>query len=231
MYKVPKDTRQEIKFVANFYSYPKVLAWIKLNRHGFFREYQDRWVNSIYFDTYDYHAYSSNLSGESSRRKVRYRWYGEKIISSGQVEIKNKRNYFGWKNIYNIPNSPYREGDTWQNIKEKITTYLPEEAKQILKFYNFPVIINRYHRSYYISLDRKIRVTIDTNQSTYDQRYKLFPNFFTKSKLPDTFVIEVKFDRSDRHIASEFITGLPIRVSRHSKYMNSVNSVAGRGYF
>ena len=231
MHQVPINSRQEIKFVANFYSLPKVLAWVKLNKLGFSQEYPDRWVNNIYFDTYDYYAYASNLSGESSRKKVRYRWYGEKALAIGQVEIKNKRNYFGWKNTYQIPNSPYQEGDTWRNIIENITSDLPENSKQILKLYNFPVIINRYCRSYYISLNKKIRVTIDTNQSVCDQRYKVFPNFISESKLLDTFVLEVKFDRSERAIASNFINGLPIRVSRHSKYMNAVNSVSGRGHY
>jgi hypothetical protein len=231
MHQVPINSRQEIKFVSNFYSLPKTLAWIKLNKLGFSKEYPDRWVNNVYFDTYDYEAYSSNLSGESSRRKIRYRWYGEKTLDCGQVEIKNKRNYFGWKNTYHLTKNPYQKGDTWKRVIENITSDLPKNSKHLLKLNNFPVIINRYYRSYFISMDEKIRVTIDTNQSVYDQRYKPLPNFSNKSNQIDTFVLEVKFDRSEGFIASDFITGLPIRVSRHSKYINAVNSITGRGYY
>ena len=229
-YNVPKNARQEIKFVSSFYNYSIIMAWIKAHRVGFFQEYKNRWVNNIYFDTYDYFSYSSNLSGESKRAKVRYRWYGDKVISIGQLEVKKKRNVFGWKDVYKVSESPYKDKDSWADIKRKIFNNLPSQDARVLKFYNFPVIINRYYRSYYISQDRKIRITVDRDQSVYDQRYKSIPNFYAESKLPKTIVIEVKFDRSDRHIVSELLVGFPVRVSKHSKYMNSVNSVSGRKY-
>jgi hypothetical protein len=38
--------------------------------------------------------------------------------------------------------------------------------------------------------------------------------------------VECKFDRDQRELASRILVGLPIRVSRHSKYMNAVNAIA-----
>ena len=230
MLQVPANSRHEIKFVANFYTLPKILAWIKCNNLAFYNEYPDREVNNIYFDTYDYFAYASNLSGESSRQKVRYRWYGHKLLDFGQLEVKNKRNNLGWKDTYKILQKPYNNNDSWREVIKNITAELPDDAKPILKLYSFPVISNKYSRSYFISKDKKIRVTIDTNQVTYDQRYKSQPNFKVKSSVLNTFVLEVKFDRVDRDCVTDFLTGLPIRISRHSKYMNAVNSVSGRGY-
>lgn len=230
MYEVPSKTRHEIKFVANFYTLPKIVAWIESNPHGFFKQYPDRLVNNVYFDTFDYLAYSSNLSGSSSRQKVRYRWYGNEFMNKGQLEVKYKRNIFGWKKTYPISKSPFLKNISWRQIIKNIDLELPTEAKHILKFYNFPVISNSYSRCYYISNNQLIRITIDTNQITYDQRYKLIPNLNKQSKLLNTFVMEVKFDRSNRDVVTDFLNGLPIRVSRHSKYMNSLNSVSGRGY-
>ena len=231
MYEVPTNSRYEIKFVANFYTLPKILAWIKSNNHGFYNEYPDRKVNNIYFDTYDYTAYASNLSGESTRKKVRYRWYGEGEINSGQLEVKNKKNKLGWKDTYKICHNPFENNVSWRKVIKHINHELPDEAKHILKIYNFPVISNSYSRCYFISQDKKIRLTIDTNQKAYDQRYKSNPNFKVQSRLLDTFVLEFKFENKNRQIVSSLLNGLPIRVSRHSKYMNCLNSVSGRGYY
>jgi SPX domain protein involved in polyphosphate accumulation len=231
MLHIPVNSRHEIKFVANFYTLPKLLVWIKCNKLAFYKEYADREVNNIYFDTYEYFSYASNLSGQSSRQKVRYRWYGDQSLDLGQLEIKNKRNNLGWKDTYKVMQKPYKIGDSWRQVIQSISSELPDKAKPILKLYSFPVISNKYSRSYFISQDKKIRITIDTDQKTYDQRYKSFPNFKVKSNLLDTFVLEVKFDKVERDRVTDFLTGLPIRASRHSKYMNSVNSVSGRGYF
>jgi len=225
------NPRHEIKFVANFYTLPKILAWVKSNKLGFYKEYPDRKVNNVYFDTYNYSAYASNLSGESCRQKVRYRWYGDDQLGLGQLEVKNKKNKLGWKNTYKILKKPFRSNDSWAQVMKNITLDLPDIAQHNLKIYSFPVISNSYLRSYFISYDQKIRITIDTKQKAYDQRYKSKPNFSVQSRLLDTFVLECKFDSADRNIVTDLLTGLPIRVSRHSKYMNCLNSVSGRGYY
>ncbi len=225
---VPSDARQEIKFVTNHYNYDKVTTWIKMNGYGFIQGYADRWVNNVYFDTYDYAFYAANLSGQSTRTKLRYRWYGkEKYPSIGRLEIKNKRNYFGWKDIYPVDETPYKKGDSWKTIIKNISNQLPLEASNLLLSCGYPIIINRYKRTYYVSLDNKIRITVDQFQSAYDQRYKPYPALDINSNQPDSIVIEVKFNRNDREIANKIMQGFPVRVSRHSKYMNSVDSVSG----
>ena len=61
----------------------------------------------------------------------------------------------------------------------------------------------------------------------FDQRYKPVANILTRSFLPENIVVEVKFDRDNYDIAKKVIHGMPIRSSRNSKYMNSVNAVTG----
>tara|TARA_B110000008_G_scaffold36588_1_gene33050 strand:- start:19870 stop:20565 length:696 start_codon:yes stop_codon:yes gene_type:complete len=227
MFEIPDNCRQEIKFVTNHSNYYQIISWIKTHSSNFSKSYEDRWINSIYFDSYDYESYASNLSGQSARTKLRYRWYGKKKFPSpGQLELKNKRNYFGWKNTFPVPNEPYNDGDNWRSVLKKIASQLPNEAAYILKTYNSPVIINRYKRNYFCSLDKKIRITVDRNQMVHDQRFHSFPNLEKKSNLPDTIVIEVKFSRHDSKIANKVMQGLPIRVSKHSKYINAVDSVS-----
>lgn len=49
-----------------------------------------------------------------------------------------------------------------------------------------------------------------------------------KANMPKTLILEVKFDRSDRDLATRILQGIPIRVSRHSKYMTGMMAITGK---
>jgi SPX domain protein involved in polyphosphate accumulation len=185
-------------------------------------------VNNVYFDTHNNAAYVQNLSGASSRVKVRYRWYGQsQKPGAGVLEVKCKRNFFGWKKRFKCPGLiAGSEGDDWRDINRQLSEILPHEGRLWLQTYPAPTILNRYLRRYFVSSDEKIRITVDTDQAVWDQRYKSLPNYEQQSSLPDTLVVEVKFAREDRDLASDVIQTMPIRVSRHSKFMNAVRAVA-----
>ena len=223
---VPKDARMEIKFVGYAVNYDAVLNAIRMHPAGFIVPYPDRQVNNVYFDTFDYSAFAENLSGVSSRTKVRYRWYGEsKTPDSGALEVKCKRNYFGWKLRYNIRNLSYRTKASWRAIRRAMVEQAPPEAKQWLDINPLPVLINRYYRNYFVSSDGKMRATIDTRQEVWDQRYMSRPSFNLKANLPETLVVEFKFDRDLQPMASKLLQGFPLRVSRHSKYVNGALAI------
>jgi len=227
MFEIPPNARQEIKFVTNQYNYFQIISWIMMHSSNFSKSYDDRWINSIYFDSSNYQSYASNLSGQSARTKLRYRWYGNKRMpSAGQLELKNKRNYFGWKKTFKVNQAPFSAGDNWNKVKSKIASQLPLEASHILKMYNFPIVINRYKRNYFCSIDKKIRITVDRNQIVHDQRFHSIPSLYKKANLPNTIVIEVKFNRDNFELASDVMQGFPVRVSKHSKYINAVDAVS-----
>ena len=225
---VPENARLEIKFVSYASHFDTLMSWIHLNPFGFYSPFHDRQVNNVYFDGYDYTAYSENLSGVSERTKVRYRWYGASIEPcAGALEIKQKRNYFGWKLHHRVKSAPYSPEMNWYSIRKNIRDQISEHGRLWLDLNPFPILLNRYRRRYFISEEGKIRVTVDTNQAVWDQRFKSEPNFLNKANLPDTLIVEIKFDRKDREYASQTIQGLPLRVSRHSKYMTGVNAISG----
>lgn len=225
---VPETARLEIKFSAYESEVDTLRKWLRLHSAGFYSPYPERWVNNVYFDTYEYFAYSENLSGASARTKVRYRWYGQfDYPYSGTLEIKCKRNYFGWKLRFRAKKPPATKNSNWKDIRKNLIQQLEPEAKLWLESNPQPVMINRYFREYYVSRDNKVRATIDTQQSVFDQRYKRQPNITRAANLPKTLVLELKFDRSDRSLASKITQGLPLRISRNSKYMIAVQSVLG----
>jgi hypothetical protein len=221
--RTPESTRQEIKFVAYETEMPGLLQWIRIHRARFYRPYPDRRVSNVYFDTHDLAACSENLSGASARTKVRYRWYGDLVApAAGTLEIKRKRNFFGWKIQYRVEEEPYTEGATWGDIRQNIMRQVPSEGRMWFKLSPAPVILNRYLRRYFVSADNNIRLTVDCQQSVFDQRLKSTPNFSRPAHLPRSLVVEFKFAREDRQLASDFMQAVPVRVSRHSKYMNGV---------
>jgi len=229
---VPENARYEIKFIAYENEFYRLLHWVKMHRAGFVSPYPDRRVNNVYFDTQDCKAYSENLSGASSRRKVRYRWYNNikddknLQISEGVLEVKCKRNYFGWKKHWKISSSPDKGGSSWREIRSNMLAGLSDDGKRILLNNPNSVLINQYDRKYFVTHDGAIRLTIDLNQNVWDQRYKPKPNYNHRANLCKTMVVEVKFDRNEQAYASEIIQGIPLRVSRNSKYMIGVHSIS-----
>ena len=227
-HQIPDDARLEIKFVTYETEIPELVRWLRVHAAGFEVSYSPRRVNNIYFDSHEYFAYIENLYGSSNRTKVRYRWYGEHDYPvDGKLEIKCKRNYFSWKQYFPINLSSSTEGAPWQSLRRTMLDQLPSHCTLWMDTHPIPVIINRYYRHYYVTGDGRVRVTIDSQQTLYDQRYKPLPNVQHPMHDQGTTVMEFKFDRSDRVYAAQILQGLPLRVSRHSKYMMGVQSVHG----
>jgi hypothetical protein len=225
---IPETSRIEIKFVASDIYYYALLNWLHLHSAGFTSPYPDRWVNNIYFDTHDLAAYAQNLSGVSSRTKVRYRWYGESVCpSAGILEVKQRRNLFGWKFRFKINRSPYIEGSSWRTIRGLLLDQLPPEGKRWLDANPVPVLINHYFRKYFISVENDVRVTVDSRQKVMEQRFKAYPNFTHSANIPEILVVEFKFDRKQYGNVSHIIQGIPIRRGRHSKYITGVKAISG----
>jgi len=228
MYNVPKDARLEIKFASYRVNLSRLLNWISTHSAAFYAPFGDRWVNNVYYETHDSTAYNQNLSGASSRIKVRYRWYGDSLAPApGVLEVKCKRNFFGWKKRFPCNDLPLIDArDDWLTIDRQLAGQLSDEGRLWLQTYPVPTILNRYLRRYFVSADDRIRVTVDTDQAVWDQRYKSVPNYDQQAHLPDTLVVEFKFARDDRELASSIIQTMPIRVGRHSKFMNGVRAVS-----
>lgn len=223
---VPESARQEIKFVTHLRDADVMYRWLRLHPLAFAEAFPVRIVHNIYFDTYEYHAYAENLAGVSDRTKVRYRWYGDSLLPApGKLEIKRKRNQFGWKLNYPVTDLPADENTSWEEIRHLICSDIDQSGQYWMLQNPWAVMINRYRRHYYLSACGRIRITLDFDQTVWDQRKSPRPNLTWAANLPETFVLECKFDRQERDLATRVMNGLPIRVSRHSKYMNAVSAI------
>jgi len=225
--------RSEIKFVCYRNNYSLIKSWIKFHKYNFFKEYEDRNINNIYFDSLDYKAFDDNLIGLPSRLKVRYRWYGnlfsENKKNEGSLEFKFKKNIYGYKKIFKINDLTLNLSSTWREIKNKIQKSLTQEYKIIFDKNSEKILINRYKREYFISKNKKLRVTLDRNIQIFDQRFaSLKPNYKFKNFTQDYLVIEFKFNKEDKMFLNDLDINIPIKASRNSKYINGVRSILGR---
>lgn len=222
----PDALRYEVKFVARATELHRLLAWVRVAKARFTEPFPLRQVNNVYFDTFDHFAFVENLSGASARSKVRFRWYGEVDEPEwGTLEVKRRRTGVGWKLSYPVGPVPVA-GAPWHLFRHALRDQLPGEARLWLDANPLPVLINRYRRRYFLSGDGRVRLTIDWDQRVYDQRVSASPNLTNRANLPDTLVVELKFDRADRKIANRYAQGIPLRLSRNSKYVIGVQAIS-----
>jgi hypothetical protein len=222
----PDSARFEVKFVAPGIELHGLERWARTHWAGFFAPYPSRTVHNVYFDSYEYRAYAAALLEATEREKLRFRWYGDPYrASDGSVEVKSRRARLGWKLTYPV-GAISLAGVPWSEIRRTIRARLPSSARLRFEAAPFPVLINRYRRRYLVSADQRIRVTIDTDQRILDQRLGGTPNLEREAPAPETVVLEFKFDAEQRHLASLVIQGLPLRVSRNSKYAIGVRSIS-----
>ena len=221
------EERHEIKFAAYSLEYGRLCHWLRMHTEGFITPYPQRQVNNVYFDNYDYRAYAENLAGVSERSKVRYRWYGDSSgPAAGSLEVKQKKNHFGWKLRFAVGEAPWREGQGWRAVRGQLRAALPPDGRLWLDSNPLPVMLNRYRREYFCTPDGAVRATIDTRQRVYDQRYGDPLNVSRPAIMQDTLVVEFKFAREDRQRVVAMLQGFPLRIGRHSKFMNATRAIA-----
>lgn len=224
---VPIDARYEVKFVTDSVNKPQLLRWLKLNPAAFRSAFDDRWINNLYFDTKDYVAYSENLAGSSSRTKCRLRWYGPLNESDhGYLEIKHRRSCYGWKERADVAWTGISDIENWAAFHQSLVGQSDGNFRALVDYFSQPVLINRYQREYYISADGLIRTTVDTELDCWDQRFASSPSLLRKANNVRVAVVEVKFSREHRHIAADVLKYIPLRVSRHSKYVTGLAALA-----
>ena len=216
--------RFERKFFISHCSGHEVENMIKQHPSIFSEIFHQRFVNNIYFDSFNLNNYRDNMAGSSKRLKVRIRWYGELFghIEKPVLEIKLKQGLLGKK----IP-FPLRalKLDKTNNFLG-LVNYIDDSngyMKTVMKSLN-PTLLNRYSRKYYQSGDGHYRITVDTDQVFY--RINNYDNLFLNKMTDDINVIlELKYNQEHDTAADRVTNHFPFRVTRSSKYVNGLQKV------
>ena len=216
--------RFERKFFISHCSQHEVENMIRLHPSLFSEIFHQRFVNNIYFDSFNLNNYRDNMAGSSKRLKVRIRWYGECFgyIEKPVLEIKLKQGLLGKK--ISFPLRALKLDKTTNffslvNCMDDSNGYMKTVLKSL-----YPTLLNRYSRKYYQSGNGHYRITVDTDQVFY--RINNDRNVFLNKMTDDMSVIlELKYDQAfDTH--ADLVTNhFPFRVTRSSKYIAGLQKV------
>lgn len=223
----PQDVRYEIKFVASPRELPQLQAWLANSPAGWRVLHPDRVVNNVYLDSFDLQAYWQNQSGDSERRKLRFRWYGATWAgqNGGTLEVKCRKDSIGWKWNARVDWPFDLTRRSWQGWRDGLRPFLPGPHRMLLDARPMPALVNRYSRSYYGSRDGKLRLTVDHDLQSWPQLGAGRPRLGRPAHAVDVLVIEIKCAVADRDLAVEALRDIPWRVGRNSKYATGVEAI------
>ena len=218
------NLRHEIKFSSELEDY-EIESIIKNHPAMFFETFYQRQVNNIYLDSVCLENYDNHVSGVCRRFKIRIRWYGKLIgfIKKPELEIKIKNDKEGKKLSFPLKpfvldknfSSKYLEKDIF--AKSKLPKWLIEQLK-----FCFPVLANSFKRKYFLSADKKYRLTLDTDLEFFKIENK--NNLFLEKIKQDNFnILELKYSPSDYKSANCITEHLPFRLTAFSKYVSGIN--------
>jgi hypothetical protein len=223
--------RYENKFyISNLTKY-EIESIIHFHPAFFSKLYQNRYVNNIYFDYYNFNSFHDNLDGSMHRIKFRIRWYGDLFgnINEPTLELKFKNGLLGYKNSYPLLPFNIDPNDNSFNkqtlIKSVINTDIPDTLKTEIMFLR-PLLLNRYFRSYFQSSCKDFRITVDSGLTSYRLNsnnnsflHKLFDNI--------NVILELKYDSKANNRASEITNYFPFRLTKSSKYVSGIELIYG----
>jgi SPX domain protein involved in polyphosphate accumulation len=223
----PNNHRFERKFIPDGLAVPEVLALVRRHPALFRQTYPPRVINNLYLDSPALRDYHDHIGGTAYRAKTRIRWYGP---LSGHVlrptlERKIKCGAVGSKLSFPLPAFTLDE----RTSPHEMFGFLlrgPELAESIRLALRTlePVLVNRYHRSYFLSADRTCRLTVDSEFRFFGPDRPLTAQ--TPVSAPDPrIVIELKYDPDQAPRAADITRSFPFRLGRCSKYVLGIDSL------
>ena len=192
--------RQEYKFLINRTHFEKIKSKLIL-----IKKYNKRIVNSYYYDTVNLDDFIDSEEGTVPRKKIRFRWYGNKKVKQGNFEIKETFDLKRKKTKLKIDNF----GTDISNILDKYK-----------KNYQ-PILKISYDREYYYSNLLRLDITYDANIS-YERINK---NYMKMSKFKETSnILEIKTAVS--YDPNFFLSTLGNKIVKNSKYCVAINKLS-----
>lgn len=208
--------RYERKYLIKNVDVPSFLYEIYKNH--FIEVFNERRINNLYYDDFDFNSLMDNIDGLSERKKYRIRWYGNTFENSiKQFEVKTKSEFVNTKKVIELGDYAFKDFSDFNSIYDNLLKCLHLKDRQF--FFDFQKnslkIFNSYLRKYYLSKDKNIRITIDDNL--------LFYSPLTKNVFKETNVIvEIKYNK-DIDFKNVFNQ---LTLNKYSKYVKGIVSTS-----
>ena len=222
----PGDYRYERKFRVAELTRQEIEAMLRLHPALFVEPFPPRWVNNVYFDGLDYQNYRDNMDGIEQRVKARVRWYGPLLGCKPRpvLELKIKNGLVGRKEHFPLPEFGIGPSHRLDGLHDALRrAEIPPTLKLQLSCME-PALLNRYWRKYFLSADRRYRITIDSDM----EYYRIEPGsrrFLHRSLDRTTMILELKYDPAWDRDAQRITNRFPFRLTKNSKYATGIERV------
>ena len=220
------NLRYERKFIPDGLVLAELLALVRRHPAAFREAYPPRFVNNIYLDSQSRSDYHDHIVGLANRSKTRVRWYGPPSgpIPKPVLERKLKRGLVSGKVTHALPGLALNGGALQPLLDHAFdAAALPERLRSHLRQLE-PALFNRYRRHYFVSSDRRFRLTVNTDlqfghcATPAGARTTLRP-------LLSRLILELKFGPAEAESAERVTNLFPFRLARCSKYALGIEHV------
>ena len=209
--------RFEVKYCIYLVQVPSVINIFAEN--GLSLAYPSRTVRSLYFDTACFRFLNENLDGQSSRRKLRLRWYfdgGNDQSIAVTLESKIKNGGIGYKRSYSL--GSFHSSTSVSRLCRRIPSLMLELHGEPVDFSGLiPQHVTTYRRNYYQSRDG-LRGTLDTSivfTDSFDATL-VCPEFTHRYSKA---IVELKYPLDQMEAAGALRRSFGVPASRCSKYV------------
>ncbi len=215
--------RFERKFFLSDLTNYEIESIIRLHPAMFSEIYHQRYINNIYFDSFAMTNYLDNVLGKDRRLKVRIRWYGNLFgtIKHPLLEVKIKNGLLNSKVSFPLDPILIDNNLSINTLRQTfVKSKIPDIIKLDIKSLDF-TITNRYIRKYFQSVDKKFRITLDSNM----RFIRLFPfqnSFLNESIDHINNVLELKYEKESDDYADGITKHFPFRITRSSKFVTGI---------
>ncbi len=198
-----------------------VINILKIN--GFKEIFNERIVNSIYFDDNTLTNLLETIDGEKFRSKIRLRWYGKiKDISiNPNLEEKIKENTKNFKVHYPIKYKKIKKSIDIKNLHKEIQKQLIVNSVINFKIKNKkPSSFVSYKRRYFAKNGLRITLDKDLKYKNFlrDKYINSYENFEKKKFL----ILEFKYNDGSYNMVRSLSSQISNRFTKFSKYEYSL---------
>ena len=220
-----KDFRYERKFFISELSRESVFGIIKMHPWFFTEIYNERFINNIYFDTFNRINFYENVEGNAERVKYRIRWYGNLFgnIEKPVLELKIKNGLLGKKRSFILEPFHFEKGFTSKDLVRVFENSNFDQDVGINIQKQNPVLLNRYRRSYFMSFDKNYRITVDDDQEFYKIK-NLNNNFLFRARDKSNIILELKYEQQFFNEAQQITSLFPFRMTKSSKFVRGIEA-------
>jgi len=218
--------RYERKFLVRDLSLEELNQVVDLHPAAFYPIHSPRWINNIYLDSPGLRSFTDNVEGFGTRIKFRIRWYGDMVgnIQSPILEIKKKWGYLSQKELIPVPDFNFEELLTTGRVMELLQNLSVRDEIWGELIHLQPALLNRYHRSYFLSADQKFRVTLDSHLEFYPA-YLPLPQLLEHKVQENSCILELKYDPEQDDQAKAISNEFQFRLTKSSKYVSGIYHV------